>query len=83
MRQRIVRPLRSLEQDSRPINSLALEIDNDLGLLAVGQELRRIRLETWRIVYVIEDEIQMVTVLAIRKRPPYQYEDLETLMRKG
>lgn len=45
-------------------------------------ELRRIRIDRWRVVYVIEANLSLVTVLAVRKRPPYQYEDLEELFEE-
>jgi mRNA interferase RelE/StbE len=45
-------------------------------------ELRRIRMDRWRVMYVIEPELSLVTVLAIRKRPPYQYDDLEELIKE-
>jgi len=47
----------------------------DLGDL----ELRRLRIERWRVVYM-DEEWELVTVLAVRKRPPYDYEDLEELL---
>jgi mRNA interferase RelE/StbE len=39
-----------------------------------------LRLDRWRIVYAISDEAAMVDVLAVRKRPPYDYGDLEGLL---
>lgn len=35
-------------------------------------ELRRIRLEKWRIVYSIAGDERVIDVLAVRKRPPYE-----------
>ncbi len=43
--------------------------------------MRRVRLASWRVVYLADDERTVVTVLAIRKRPPYQYDDLEQLVK--
>jgi mRNA interferase RelE/StbE len=38
---------------------------------------RRLRLGTWRILYaVIETEALVVAVVAVRRRPPYDYGDL-------
>jgi mRNA interferase RelE/StbE len=42
--------------------------------------LRRLRIERWRIVYAITEAGRYVDVLAIRKRPPYDYGDLERLL---
>jgi mRNA interferase RelE/StbE len=43
-------------------------------------ELHRLRLDRWRIVYAITKEQHLVDVLAVRKRPPYDYDDLEDLI---
>ena len=40
----------------------------------------RLRLDRWRIVYGIMEEDKGVDVLAVRKRPPYDYGDLEELI---
>lgn len=34
----------------------------------------------WRVIYAIDEEFQQVAVLAIRKRPPYDYEDISDLL---
>lgn len=81
MRQRVIRLLRALEQDPRPESSRPLDVAKAGISLQAGSELRRARLDSWRIVYLVEDETMLVSVLAIRKRPPYQYDDLEGLIR--
>jgi len=43
-------------------------------------EVRRIRLDNWRIIYAINDEWGEIGILAIEKRPPYDYQDLEDLL---
>ncbi|MGQ9682523.1 MAG: type II toxin-antitoxin system RelE family toxin, partial [Anaerolineae bacterium] len=43
-------------------------------------EARRLRLERWRIVYVVTEDDQTVDILAVRKRPPYDYGDLAALL---
>jgi mRNA interferase RelE/StbE len=53
----------------------------DLELRA-GVELRRIRMERWRIVYAVCDEEQWVWVLTVRRRPPYDYHDLPELIAR-
>jgi len=45
-------------------------------------EIRRIRLENWRIIYAFNEEVNWVWVLGIRQRPPYDYEDLPELISK-
>jgi mRNA interferase RelE/StbE len=39
-----------------------------------------LRLDKWRIVYQVSDIESTVDVLAVRKRPPYDYGDLEQLL---
>ncbi|MBU0512150.1 MAG: hypothetical protein KKD28_00075 [Chloroflexi bacterium] len=80
MRQRVIRILRALEKKPRPHTGHLLDTAKAGIELDAGVDLYRIRMESWRIVYVIEDEWELITVPAIRKRPPYQYEDLEGLM---
>lgn len=81
LRQRVICILQVLQNEPHPSNSRALdavkagiELDPDI-------ELCRIRLDSWRIVYVIEAELNLVSVLAIRQRPPYQYDDLADLIK--
>jgi len=45
-------------------------------------EIRRIRLERWRIVYAVSDAEQWVRVLGIYRRPPYNYGDLAALTQR-
>lgn len=79
-RQRVVRALKNLRQDPRPHASEELDLEKAEIRLDEQAEPRRIRMGAWRIIYVIEEDDQLVSVLAIRKRPPYQYEDLRALM---
>jgi len=43
-------------------------------------EVRRIRLADWRVVYAVNETWQEIAVLTIRKRPLYDYADLEGLL---
>ena len=45
-----------------------------------GLEARRLRLDTWRIVYLVDEQWEIITVLAVRKRPPYNFGDLRELI---
>lgn len=77
LRQRIRRLIDELGATPRPAGSRALDIT---GLsLPSGVELRRIRLDRWRIIYAVNDAEQWVWLLALRRRPPYGYEDLPEL----
>lgn len=80
MRQRVVRLLEALGEEPRPQSSKEMDTEKLELDLDPGITLHRIRLESWRIVYVIEEKFQYVSVLAIRKRPPYQYDDVRNLV---
>lgn len=45
-------------------------------------ELRRIRMEHWRIVYAVCDVEQWVWVLTVCRRLPYGYDDLPELIAR-
>ena len=77
----IFREMKSLEKDARPYSSKGMKSTKSFQI-PKDIELRRIRVDRWRVVYVIEPGISLVTVLAIRKRPPYQYDDLEELLKE-
>ena len=80
VRQRVIRALRSLEQEPHPHNSRSLDTTKAGIELEPGMELSRIRIASWRVLYLVEEEWKLVSVLAIRKRPPYQYDDLDELV---
>lgn len=77
VRQRIKRMIDNLGQNPRPIESEALELPD---AIQIEWEIRRIRLENWRVVYAVHESWQEIGVLTIQKRPPYDYEDLELLL---
>ncbi len=45
-----------------------------------GVELRRLRMDLWRIIYAVNDDEGWVWALAVRRRPPYDYRDLPDLV---
>jgi len=74
VRQRIFRAIKMLADDPRPASSKQLDYD------LAAAEPRRLRLEHWRIIYAVaESEIDLVAIVAVRRRPPYQYSDLSKL----
>lgn len=83
MRQRVIRSIRDLRTQPRPPDSRELDLVVAGQTLDAGMSLHRIKIEAWRIVYVIEEEWRVITVLAVRKRPPYQYTDLGELLTDG
>jgi mRNA-degrading endonuclease RelE of RelBE toxin-antitoxin system len=80
VRQRIRRLIGELGHEPRPAGSALLDV---MGLeLPPAIEARRYRLDPWRLVYAVNDEARWVWVLAIRRRPPYDYEDLADLVAR-
>ena len=77
MRQRVRRAVDGLAEDPHPPRSRRLRTER------VAPDLYRLRLDRWRIVYGITEEDKMVDVLAVRKRPPYDYGDLEELIAEA
>ena len=77
VRQRIKRLIDRLVNQPRPTISKIL-VTEDLAV-PLQIEIRRIRLDNWRIIYAVNDTEKWVWVLAIRQRPPYDYEDFAEL----
>ena len=77
VRQRLKRAIESLADDPRGHRSSALDL-SDIQV-PPGIELRRLRIGQWRVIYAVNDNDGWVWVLAIRRRPPYDYEDLGDL----
>jgi len=74
-RNRVQTFVSSLADQPRPEKTKQLDIP-DLPI-----EVRRWRWDRWRIIYTITDADETVDVLAVRKRPPYDYGDLEQLLQ--
>ena len=79
VRQRVKRAIDGLGNNPRPPRSIELDTS---GLPETDVELRRLRIERWRIVYAITETELYVDILAVRKRPPYDYGDLEWLLKE-
>lgn len=62
----------------RPPDSRQLQLAADS--IPVGVEIRRLRISHWRVIYGIHE--RWVWVLAIRRRPPYDYADLAELISR-
>ena len=82
IRQRIKRAIRSLGENAKPPESKILDITEIAPDLEPERLLMRIRINRWRIVYAITESEKAIDVLAVRKRPPYDYQDLEQLLNK-
>jgi len=72
VRRQIIAALDQLEQDSRPSTSRALDLPDET------REVRRLQVGQWRIIYLWIEEQPLV--LAIRRRPPYDHDDLASLV---
>lgn len=75
LRQQVRRAVSAFSANPRPGKSKPLRVS---GLAC---EVRRLRMERWRIVYAIMEKQKLVDVLAVRKRPPYDYGDLARLLK--
>ena len=77
MRQRVKRAIDELSDNPHPAGSKRLEIPETIPI-----EVWRIRLEKWRIVYMITEIEKIIDVVAVRRRPPYDYGDVQTLLNE-
>lgn len=75
IRQRVKRAIDELKDNPRPPGSDELDVPSDLEALAL-----RLRLDKWRVIYTVTEAEHVIDVLAVRKRPPYDYGDLEQLL---
>jgi mRNA interferase RelE/StbE len=75
LRQRIRKAVDGLADEPRPSKSKALDLPD------IQLEVRRLRIDRWRVIYFVADESETVDVVAVRKRPPYDYGDLESLLK--
>ena len=74
VRQRLKQAIDELEANPQPHGSKQLDIAE------IDRQVWRIRLDKWRIVYSVSESESAIDVLAIRKRPPYDYGDLAELL---
>ena len=72
LRRQMITAIDGLEENPRPSKSKQLKIEVEV------REIRRLRLGKWRIIYVIIEEQPIV--LGVRRRPPYDYGDLQRLL---
>jgi mRNA interferase RelE/StbE len=77
VRHRIKRAIDDLADNPRPPASKQLEIG---GANELDVEVWRVRIDNWRIVYSVSESEKSVDVVAVRKRPPYDYGDLTELL---
>lgn len=78
MKQRVKQAVDGLANNPQPRQSKQLAIIRKTNRTT---SLYRLRIDQWRIIYAINGESELIQVLAIRKRPPYDYQDLEDLLK--
>jgi len=76
MRQRVRRAIATLADNPQPEHSRQLQSP------APEHTLWRLRLDRWRVVDLLSEADATVTVLAVRRRPPYDYGDLSGLLEQ-
>lgn len=74
VRGKIKQAITGLASQPRPPQSKPLNFPSS------DREARRLRLNKWRLVYAVSEEERTVSILAVRKRPPYDYRDLLDLL---
>ena len=82
VRQRIKHAIDGLSTEPRPSQSRELDLSRirEAERLPEGIEVRRLRLDRWRVIYAVDEDWNAVFVLAVYRRPPYDYGDLDQLI---
>jgi mRNA interferase RelE/StbE len=75
VRQRVKRAIRELADKPLPKGSRELDLPD------FENNLCWLRLDNWRVIYAVTESENTVDVLAVRKRPPYDYGDLQDLLK--
>ena len=75
VRQRVRKAVDALAYDPHPPRSVRLDVPDSPG------EVRRLRLDRWRIVYTVDERTRTLDVLAVHRRPPYDCGDLASLIK--
>jgi mRNA interferase RelE/StbE len=76
IRSQVRRAISTLADAPRPPAS------KQLSYPEVQRELRRIRIDRWRVIYAISEAEATLDIVAVRKRPPYDYGDLAELLAR-
>jgi mRNA interferase RelE/StbE len=83
VRQRAKRAVDGLKANPHPPGSKALDLSDVPMPMETRCEVWRLRLDKWRVLYAITEADKTIDVLAVRKRPPYDYGDLDRLLGQG
>lgn len=82
MRQRLRRDIDNLASGPRPSTSKAIVVPLGEEDEPRTYELRRLRIDRWRVVYAVTEEEKVIDILTVQKRPPYDYGDLSEFMQE-
>jgi mRNA interferase RelE/StbE len=77
VRGRVRRSIMALREDQQPPQSK--QLDYELGH---AQEVWRLRIDKWRLVYLVDRDWHGIFVLTVRRRPPYNYDNLDALVEE-
>jgi len=80
VRQRVKRAIDDLATNPHPSGSKILDLSDPQIRPAVDCDICRLRIEKWRVLYTITPSERTIDVLAVRRRPPYDYGDLQQLL---
>jgi mRNA interferase RelE/StbE len=80
VRQRAKHAIDDLKTSPHPPGSKSLDLSDQPPPSPIACEVWRLRLDKWRVVYAVTEADKTVDVLAVRKRPPYDYGDLNRLL---
>jgi len=67
-----------LTQEPYPSNSVSLNLADATEL--EDWEVKRIRIDEWRIIYAVSETWCEISILTIQKRPPYDYDNIDELI---
>jgi mRNA-degrading endonuclease RelE of RelBE toxin-antitoxin system len=76
MRERVKRAIDLLGDNPYP--SLSKELEFDILFC----KLRRLQIDRWRITYLIHEDDKVIDILGVRKRPPQDFGDFNTLLEE-
>jgi mRNA interferase RelE/StbE len=80
VRQRVKLAIEDLANNPHPPGSKLLDLSDMEVHTEVEREVCRLRIEKWRVLCAITEAEKAIDVLAVRKRPPYDYGDVVQLL---
>jgi len=78
----VKRAVSALQENPAPPKSKAIDPGRLRLVIKPGQAFRYLRLDGGRIVYAVNEARRIVDVLAVRARPPYNYDYIKQVLAK-